>query len=270
MASDSQNKNSNDALWIGRLVPTGREGNKVLARSLRPGEEDTGEVVNAQSGEELIIRGGDLIINSGEIDVQSPKGRGGYAPGANTIWTWFTIVGAPSSLLVFSFSLARRLDAAHELWAMTMQRLQEARSQLPIERRIASSSALATAEMATIALHRAIEMLQRLLDKYCPELTMPETVKTHRQALSELRRAFEHIDERAEGKVGMSGKLDLQALNIFDQPDLFESSVLSYNGYSLDFDGDVIAVLFACRRLVIDTLEVLMVSQIGSQDSEEA
>ncbi len=34
-----------EMLYTGRLVPAGREGNKVFARWLGPGEEDTGEVV---------------------------------------------------------------------------------------------------------------------------------------------------------------------------------------------------------------------------------
>ena len=36
----------------------GREGNKVFARLLRPGKEDTGEGVNVRDGEQLIIRAG--------------------------------------------------------------------------------------------------------------------------------------------------------------------------------------------------------------------
>ena len=38
-------------LYASRLVPAGREGNKVFARTLRPGEVDTGEGVKVGPGE---------------------------------------------------------------------------------------------------------------------------------------------------------------------------------------------------------------------------
>ena len=73
MAEDNT-QDSSDLLYMSRLVPDGREGNKVFARSLRPGEEDTGEGVNVRAGEQLVIRAGGLVINSDEIDALSPKG----------------------------------------------------------------------------------------------------------------------------------------------------------------------------------------------------
>ena len=135
VAGDSSRVASNDALWVGRLVPAGREGNTLFARALKPGEEDTGEGINVRAGERLVIRAGDLGINLREVDAMSPKGLGGYAPVANTIWTWFTIVGAPTSFFLHLVSLARRLDAAHELWAVVVERLDEARIQPPVQRR---------------------------------------------------------------------------------------------------------------------------------------
>ena len=63
MADDRTQDSNDELLFHGRLVPDGREGNKVFARSLRPGEEDTGEGVNIRAGAQLIIRA---------------AGRGGY------------------------------------------------------------------------------------------------------------------------------------------------------------------------------------------------
>ena len=61
---------------------------------------------------------------------------------------------------------------------------------------------------------------------------MPDSVtKTLEE---EMRNAFEHIDERAEGKVGR-GKSHLDALTIFNQPDFVESSILRYKNYELEF-----------------------------------
>ena len=58
--------------------PFGRKGNIVYARSLRPGEEDTGEGVHVKAGERLVIPAGELIINSREVDAYyNPAGTGG-------------------------------------------------------------------------------------------------------------------------------------------------------------------------------------------------
>ena len=52
MTNDS-NQTDGDFLFAARLVPLGRKGNIVYARSLRPGEEDTGESVRLKAGEQL-------------------------------------------------------------------------------------------------------------------------------------------------------------------------------------------------------------------------
>ena len=110
-----------DFLTAGRVVPVRREGNKVFVRTLRFYEEDTGEIVNIRAGDQLIFEPGALVINSREIDAQSAKRRGGYAPVANTVWTWYQIVGEQLGFFQFFFSLARRIDAAHALWTLAVQ-----------------------------------------------------------------------------------------------------------------------------------------------------
>ena len=99
-------------------------------------------------------------------------------------------------------------------------------------------------------------MLERLLDNYFPDIAMPETGQEHRQSLGELRRAFEHIDDRAEARVGMSRKLDLSALSIFDQPDFLESTILSYKEHSFNLAADMARVLLDSRQLVMELVGV--------------
>ena len=72
---------------VGRLVPAGSDENAVYARSLRFGEDDSGEVVHVPAGKRLVIRAGELSIVSDELDAKSAEGRGGYAPVADTNWT---------------------------------------------------------------------------------------------------------------------------------------------------------------------------------------
>ena len=92
MTNDANEENQGDFLFGGRIVPIKREGNIVYARSLRRGEEDTGEGVALQPGDRLVIPAGELVIDSRQIDTYyNPKGLGGYAPVANTVWTWYRI-----------------------------------------------------------------------------------------------------------------------------------------------------------------------------------
>lgn len=255
MAIDSTDDGDGQLLWSGRLLPAGRDGNTVYARTLRAGEEDTGEGIRVDAGERLVILPGDLVIDSREIDALSVKGYGGYAPVANTVWTWYRIVGEEPEFLRFFFSMARRMDAAHMLWTSAMQEIHRAREGGAIHVRTASFRALGTSEMAIIALHRGIVMVQSLVDRYCTDLKVPDSVNKIHAAVHEMRLAFEHIDERAEGKVGMSGKADLGALTIFNQSDFLRSSLLRYKEYSLNFETDVISALLDCRELIMQAID---------------
>ena len=60
----------------------------------------------------LVIPPGELIINSREVDAYyNPAGTGGYAPVANTVWTWYQIAPKELGFFLYFFSLARRTDA---------------------------------------------------------------------------------------------------------------------------------------------------------------
>ena len=97
-------------------------------------------------------------------------------------------------------------------------------------------------------------MVCDLIEKYCPALQVPDSVKKTSKAVLEMRNAFEHIDERAEGMVG-KGKADADALTIFHQPDFVQSAVLRYRNYELSFESEVIAALIDCRELVMNAIE---------------
>ena len=149
----------------------------------------------------MIAEAGAIRIDSREIEARSVKGLGGYAPVANTAWTWYQIVGEQLGFFLFFFSLARRLDAAHALWALAVQERERAKKEGDIPRRTGFLNALATAEVTIIALHRAIMMVDALIDKFCLDLEAPDSVQRIRDAVWEMRNAFEHIDERAEGRL---------------------------------------------------------------------
>ena len=117
MTEDANKQPGGEFLTSARVVPVRREGNTVFVRTLRLGEEDAGEVVHVNPGDRVIFEPGALVVDSRLIDAQGAKGLGGYAPVANTVWTWYRIAGVEVGFFVFFFALARRIDAAHALWA---------------------------------------------------------------------------------------------------------------------------------------------------------
>ena len=252
--TNDSNQTADDFLFAARLVPIERKGNIVYARSLRRGEEDTGESIHLKAGERIVIPPGELIINSREIDAYyNPAGTGGYAPVTNTVWTWYQIVPEELGFFLYFIALARRTDAAHALWASAIQARDDAREAKGIPQRQGALNALATAEMAVIALHRCFEMVYGLVEQFCPGLQVPASVDKIRAPVMEIRHAFEHIDERAQGKINQQ-KRHPDALTIFNQPDFVNSSVLQYKTFTLNLETEVIAALLDCREFIMNAI----------------
>ena len=70
----------------------------------------------------------------------------------------------------------------------------------------------------------------------------------------EIRHAFEHIDERAQGKINQR-KTHPDALTIFHQPDFVNSSVLQYKTFTLNLETEVIAALLDCREFIMSAID---------------
>ena len=86
---------------------------------------------------------------------------------------------------------------------------------------------------------------------------------------SKMRDAFEHIDERAQGKINQRGQMDADALTIFDQRDFMESLVLRYRGKELHFYDDVIAALLGCRELVLKVIDLRAQKNADSKEGDD-
>jgi len=242
-------------LVFGRVVPAGSDENAVYMRSLRPGEEDTGEAVHVPAGKRLEIRAGDLSFSSNEIDARSPKGRGGYAPVADTIWTWYRIVGAEDqSLLMLLLAVARRLDATHVFWSAAMDTLDQSRTASGIERRTILFRAFAMAEVTVISLSRVVEMLYRLEREFCLGLRIPERIDSSRATLRRFRHALEHIDDRAMGKAW--DETADSAMSIFIQPHFVDQGVLTYAGEGIAFTTGLPKFLDDCREVLMSVIDL--------------
>ena len=266
---EDNNQDQGNFLFGRRIVPVKREGNIVYARTLRRDEEDTGEAIHIGPGDQLTFLPGALEINSRDIDeYYNPKGLGGYRPVANTVWTWHQFAAEQPEFFLFLFSLARRTDAAQALWASAIQARDKARDDGGISQRQGHFKELAAAEMAIIALGRCYRMVCDLIKNHCPELQVPDSVTKTLKAVQEMRNAFEHIDERAEGKV-RGGKVDSDAFTIFNQPDFVEASILRYKAHELNFESDVIAALVDCRELIMDAIDARAKQNAGNKQQEE-
>ena len=265
---DADQESGGELLDIGRLVPIGREGNKVFARVLRPGEEDTGETVRLEAGDQLVIPAGGLFFDSRVIDARSPKGLGGYAPVANTVWTWYQIAPARVGFFLHLFSLARRIDSAHALWALAMRERERAAGEQGIGQRAIYFNALGTAEVAIIALHRGLAMIDQLDSKFGLELEISSDLSGIRSVVEKMRHSFEHIDDRAEGKAGLAGKFHPDALTVFHQPYFIDSGSLHYGNDSLDFAGEFLAALLECRELIMKTIDARVASGVDRDEDK--
>ena len=251
---DPSNESGGNFLYAGRLVEAKREGNTVYARPLRRGEEDTGEGVDVPAGDRLVLI--EMDPDPRDVDeYHNPVGLSGYRPIANTVWAWHQFGTEQLGFFLFIFALARRTDAAHSLWATAIQTRDTARGeQGSISARQAHFAALGAAEMTSIALGRCYRMVDGLIEKFCPGLSVPDSVAETSAAVKAMRDAFEHIDERAVGKVKI-GTLHPEALTIFDQSDFVASSILRYRQHQLNFESQVIQALVDCRELIMDAIE---------------
>ena len=94
-----------------------------------------------------------------------------------------------------------------------------------------------------------------LIKTYCPKLKMPDSVARTKCIVKHLRNAYEHIEERAKGRVGFNGEEDQEAKMVFHQPDFVSSSVLRYKGMKLHVESHVIQALLDCRKLMMEAID---------------
>lgn len=233
-------------------MPAGRDGHKILGRTLAQGEADTGEPVRfyPYAGEELFFPVGSVQIFLEDLDKHNRAGLDGYTPVANALWTWL-VIGVPTdpALFRFLFASARRLDTAYLLCGHVLESLTD-RSEPFIRARDRLFSALGNAELMCVALGRTIDMLQSIPTKFGMPPPLPDIAPSVVLALREIRNAFEHIEDRALGKV--RGKLHPDALSIFEQRDFIANGVLRYASHSLDLQMDVLPLLMNARRGILD------------------
>lgn len=245
------NVGDNDVLIKVRVIPVGRNGNKVIGKTLTYGETDSGDTITIQPGEKLLFPAGNINISIQDIDRENKLEPDRYAPISNTVWTWLQC-GKPAdpNLFRFLFAAARRLDTAHTLCTNAINELGARPDEPYIQTRARIFKALGYAELMCVALNRATTMIKDIPSEFSVSVTVPNTVDAILPALGALRNAFEHIEDRALGNV--HSKPNTDALSIFDQEDFFSSGILLYANHSLELKAEVIPVLKSSRQFIFD------------------
>ena len=239
-----------ELLLVGiRVIPAGRDGSTVLARTLNHGEPDSGEGIVLQPGERLLFPPGSIKATVQDIDRVNTPDSYGYAVIANTVWTWLQIGPSPDpKFFEYLFAAARRLDSAHALCVSVMSEFGNNANWLSIKSRERVFRALGNAELMCIALNRADMMIKDIVAMWPVATTLPDEVDTILPALSAIRNAFEHIDERAMGRARHEHETD--AVSIFNQIEFVTSGILRYANYSPDLRSQVIPALIASRTFI--------------------
>lgn len=243
---------ADDALLAVRIVPDGRDGNVVFARTLRMDEEDDGRRVRVDpgAGERLQFRSGSVLISIQDVDRYAARGSNGYARITNTIWTWLSI-GNPTDPKLFRYLLAasRRMDGTHFLLT-EVSRMMGSLSGGFIGLREQYYSAISLAEILTVALGRTVDLLDGVQKHFSVTLPLPAAIQTRKESIREIRNAFEHIEDRAFGQV--RGKPHPDALSVFEQDDFFQHGKLTYGPHSIDLRVEVPQLLLHGRQFIYD------------------
>lgn len=244
---------ANDILLNVRIVPDGRDGKIVYARTLRRNEEDDGSpvFVNAADGERLEFRQNSIEISIEHIDSCSKPGSDGYAPITNTIWTWMYVSGtANPDQFRFLLAAARRLDASHLVFCNLQERL----SQLStkglglIGQRELVYSIVGMVEILIISLNRSLQMLSQLQSRFGMSTPIPKSIDDKLKDVKSIRDAYEHIEDRALGKV--HGNPHPDALSVFDNRDFFSNGKVTYSSHSIDIRQELPQLFLEARSYI--------------------
>jgi hypothetical protein len=184
------------------------------------------------------------------MKVEQPARSDGYRPISDSLWVWGTILGFPSigeSRLLTSG--ARRLDSGHH----QLERVREGIDTAPPEGSVGSRErmheVIGDAELAVIALDKALDIVVSLPDRYQLPIAVPATVTVKRQFIAELRNHYAHIDERALGKVHR--QVNPKAEEAWDFVSLLADRTFTDGHGSLRIDDEATELCIAARGYLV-------------------
>jgi hypothetical protein len=242
---------ADDLLFALPVVEESREGCKIFCRTLRPGEAkpERAVIYFPERGEKIIFKPGSIVVSIEEIDRIAEVDEYGYAPITNTLWTWME-VAKPKSKEGYLFLLAasRRLDATSLLRASVIERRSQKVTGFIKQRGLLFES-IALAELLIVSLGRVADMADRIKRSFAIEDEVPQIVSQFLTTIRTMRNAFEHIDERAFGKVKDKSKVD--PFSVFEQTEFISNCVIRYGSHRIDLLNDLPPLLSALRGYFI-------------------
>lgn len=247
---ESDQVGANDTIYWLRVVPDGRDEGVVYGRTLRRDEADDGRRVHVRPGERFELPKGSVQIELDEIEdfykeIDPERPHGSFAA---VVRVWQRTAGIrPPELARVAQAAAHRLDAAtyslHR--ATSIGQLLRSQDGSGGPRGVAAlDEYLHLVQETIVALARCIALLDHARKHSGFDVPRHAVIERHREALKDLRDAYEHIDERALARA--KGVVDERNLMIFEHTSLVRDGVISYFDHKLRVD-DLHSVIAACR-----------------------
>jgi len=243
----TEKEGSDGFLLHQRIVPVREEQGKVFARTLDHSEHDDGRRCHARPGDELVIN---PQVQLDYVDDWEGQGVQGYVPLTPVLWTWMALGTHHSDdKRRYLLAAARRLDQAQTLF----QRIEELRQSdpegAPATRRAVFELVGAT-ELAVVSLSRALDMCIKARSAIGATAPVPREITRKRDAVTSIRNAYEHIEDRALGNVKKSPHPD--ALTIFKHDRVVIDGIVEYGADQLDLATDVPQLIQTARQFLKD------------------
>ena len=195
VAAHEDNNGEDNLLFRGRLVLIRREGNIVYARSLRRGEEDTGEGIHLNPGDQLVIPEGELVIDSRDIDDLIEEDLGGYKTIFPVIHIFSSFRKDPIEQKKILFAIGRWMDSTYLHWKNFTMAIDDTRNATGDKKAISFHKAWGSAEQAVITLHRLNELVKKF-NRNFGGIKVPNMLKKSSKTVQRLRGKIEHSDEQ--------------------------------------------------------------------------
>ncbi|SKG69720.1 light-mediated development protein DET1 [Mycobacteroides abscessus subsp. bolletii] len=232
-------------LFPQRIVEVSRQPGKVVARTLRFGEPDDGRRVHVRPGDAVEIH---PTIELETIDEFESRGVTGYSPITPVLFTWMVIAPQPTNdKSRYLLAAARRLDLAQRLFERVDELRHSDSEGAPAIQRAAFELVGAT-ELAVVSLSRAVDMCINASRDIGTTAAVPPEISSRSPAVIAVRNAYEHIEDRALGKV--RGNPHPDALTIFDHGTVVANGVITYGSHKLNLTTDVPLVISAVRQFL--------------------
>jgi hypothetical protein len=184
------------------------------------------------------------------MTVQQPARTDGYRPISDSLWVWAAILGFPSieeSRLLTSG--ARRLDSGHRQLERVREGIDTAPPEGSVGGRERMHEVIGDAEMAVIALDKALDVVVSLSGRYHLPMAVPASVTRNKQFIADLRDHYSHIDERALGRVDWQP--DAKAEEAWDFVSLLADRTFADGHGSLGIDEEATELCIAARGYLV-------------------